>query len=58
MARGYGCGVGFEVQGIDHVALRVGDQEASKAWYRDVLGLKRAFADPDGLRLEPTTYEV
>jgi catechol 2,3-dioxygenase-like lactoylglutathione lyase family enzyme len=40
--------VGFEVQGIDHVALLVSDQEASKAWYRDVLGLRRAFAEEWG----------
>jgi catechol 2,3-dioxygenase-like lactoylglutathione lyase family enzyme len=40
--------MGFEVEGIDHVALRVADQEASKAWYRDVLGLRRAFAEEWG----------
>jgi catechol 2,3-dioxygenase-like lactoylglutathione lyase family enzyme len=38
----------FQVEGIDHVALRVSDQEASKAWYHDVLGLERAFAEEWG----------
>ena len=40
----------FRVQGLDHVALGVGDQQASESWYY--------FRDPDGLRLELTTYEV
>jgi catechol 2,3-dioxygenase-like lactoylglutathione lyase family enzyme len=31
----------FRVQGLDHVALAVGDQQASESWYRDVLGLGR-----------------
>jgi catechol 2,3-dioxygenase-like lactoylglutathione lyase family enzyme len=35
--------VGFVVEGIDHVALAVGDQKASIAWYLDVLGLNRQF---------------
>src|SRR5436190_8319976 len=36
--------MGFHVQGLDHVALGVGDQAASESWYRDVLGLGREFA--------------
>jgi catechol 2,3-dioxygenase-like lactoylglutathione lyase family enzyme len=35
--------VGFRVQGLDHVALGVGDQEASRRWYADVLGLHREY---------------
>ena len=34
----------FRVQGLDHVALAVGDQQASESWYRDVLGLGREHA--------------
>jgi catechol 2,3-dioxygenase-like lactoylglutathione lyase family enzyme len=34
----------FRVQGLDHVALGVGDQQASESWYRDVLGLGREHA--------------
>jgi catechol 2,3-dioxygenase-like lactoylglutathione lyase family enzyme len=34
----------FRVQGLDHVALAVGDQRASERWYRDVLGLGREHA--------------
>ena len=64
----------FRVQGLDHVALGVGDQKASESWYRDVLSLRGRgiafefqdhgvshsiyFQDPDGLQLELTTYEV
>ena len=29
---------------MDHVALSVGDQQASERWYRDVLGLAREHA--------------
>jgi catechol 2,3-dioxygenase-like lactoylglutathione lyase family enzyme len=38
----------FRVQGLDHVALGVGDQQASESWYRDVLGLGREHADAWG----------
>ena len=38
----------FRVQGLDHVALAVGDQQASESWYRDVLGLEREHADAWG----------
>jgi catechol 2,3-dioxygenase-like lactoylglutathione lyase family enzyme len=38
----------FHVQGLDHVALTVGDQQASDSWYRDVLGLERKHADAWG----------
>jgi catechol 2,3-dioxygenase-like lactoylglutathione lyase family enzyme len=34
----------FRVQGLDHVALAVGDQKASEGWYRDVLGLGREYS--------------
>jgi catechol 2,3-dioxygenase-like lactoylglutathione lyase family enzyme len=34
----------FRVQGLDHVALTVGDQELSDRWYREVLGLGRDHA--------------
>ncbi len=34
---------GFEIQGLDHVALTVRDLDASEAWYREVLGLERVF---------------
>ena len=33
----------FRIQGVDHVALAVSDQERSERWYRDVLGLERAY---------------
>ena len=36
------------LDGLDHVALRVRDLEASAAWYERVLGLRRAFADAWG----------
>src|SRR5690242_8089927 len=45
---GYGGDVAFVTEGIDHVALAVGDQPASESWYRDVLGLRRAFAEEWG----------
>lgn len=35
----------FEAQGLDHVALVVADMERSVAWYADVLGMERRFAD-------------
>ena len=38
----------FHVQGLDHVALTVGDQHVSDSWYRDVLGLERQHADAWG----------
>lgn len=36
--------MGFDVQGLDHVALAVDDQEVAESWYRDVLGLEREYA--------------
>jgi catechol 2,3-dioxygenase-like lactoylglutathione lyase family enzyme len=44
----YGEPVRFVVEGIDHVALAVGDQQASEEFYREVLGLRRAFAEEWG----------
>jgi catechol 2,3-dioxygenase-like lactoylglutathione lyase family enzyme len=38
----------FHVQGLDHVALTVRDQQVSESWYRDVLGLEREHADEWG----------
>jgi catechol-2,3-dioxygenase len=38
----------FRVQGLDHVALAVGDQKGSERWYRDVLGLGREHAEAWG----------
>jgi catechol-2,3-dioxygenase len=38
----------FHVQGLDHVALAVGDQGVSDRWYREVLGLEREHADAWG----------
>jgi catechol 2,3-dioxygenase-like lactoylglutathione lyase family enzyme len=38
----------FRVEGLDHVALGVGDQAAEESWYRDVLGLEREYADEWG----------
>jgi catechol 2,3-dioxygenase-like lactoylglutathione lyase family enzyme len=35
----------FKTQGLDHVALVVSDMERSIAWYTDVLGMERRFAD-------------
>jgi catechol 2,3-dioxygenase-like lactoylglutathione lyase family enzyme len=37
--------VTIRVQGLDHVAFAVGDQERSLEWYRELLGLEREFAD-------------
>lgn len=34
----------FRAQGLDHVALTVGDQQVTERWYRDVLGLAREHA--------------
>ena len=36
-----GCVI--EVEGIDHVAMSVGDLEQSAQWYVDVLGFERRF---------------
>jgi len=36
------------IEGLDHVAFAVPDQDTSIAWYRDVLGLERAFEDAWG----------
>jgi catechol 2,3-dioxygenase-like lactoylglutathione lyase family enzyme len=47
-ARDYGWRMPFVVQGIDHVALTVSDQEVSKKWYGDVLGLRREFVEEWG----------
>ena len=33
--------MGFKIDFLDHVAIRVRDMEASAAWYEKVLGLKR-----------------
>ena len=40
----------FRVEGLDHVGLDVGDQEATERWYRDVLGLEREHAEAWGDR--------
>ncbi|MGH7100567.1 MAG: VOC family protein [Stellaceae bacterium] len=37
----------IKLQGIGHVNLRVADQEASKRFYRDVLGFRIAEEDPE-----------
>lgn len=39
---------GFELQGIDHVALSVRDVARSVAWYRAVLGLERRYEEAWG----------
>jgi glyoxylase I family protein len=44
----YGCAMGFRVEGLDHVAITVGDQQISEDWYRDVIGLEREHADAWG----------
>ena len=36
----------IKLTGIGHVNLRVADQEASKRFYRDVLGFPIAEGDP------------
>lgn len=33
----------FELEGLDHVALAVGDVERSADWYVDVLGFERRY---------------
>ena len=38
----------FRVQGLDHVAIGVADQAASRDFYRDVLGLERKHEDAWG----------
>jgi len=35
----------FQAQGLDHVALVVADMRRSIAWYADVLGMERRYAD-------------
>jgi len=40
--------VRFRVEGLDHVAIAVGDQRSSEEWYREVLGLEREHADAWG----------
>ena len=35
----------FRTQGLDHVALVVADMRRSIAWYADVLGMERRYAD-------------
>ncbi|HJZ62236.1 MAG TPA: VOC family protein [Miltoncostaeaceae bacterium] len=35
----------IDLEGLDHVALMVRDLAASTAWYQEVLGLERRFAD-------------
>ena len=37
----------IKLKGIGHVNLRVADQEASKRFYRDILGFAIAEEDPD-----------
>jgi catechol 2,3-dioxygenase-like lactoylglutathione lyase family enzyme len=37
--------VRFRVEGLDHVAIAVGDQEISEEWYTNILGLEREHAD-------------
>jgi catechol 2,3-dioxygenase-like lactoylglutathione lyase family enzyme len=37
----------IKLAGIGHVLLRVADEEASKRFYRDVLGFRVAEQDPD-----------
>ena len=36
------------VAGLHHLGLTVRDIDASEAWYREVLGLVRLFAEPHG----------
>ena len=35
----------IDLEGLDHVALMVRDLAASAAWYQEVLGLERHYAD-------------
>ena len=60
---------GFEINFLDHVAIRVRDMEASAAWYNKVLGLKIVkipewgdfpvflFAGQSGIALFPANEE-
>jgi catechol 2,3-dioxygenase-like lactoylglutathione lyase family enzyme len=47
----YSCDEGrpdmINLSGIGHVLLRVADEEASKRFYRDVLGFRIAEQDPE-----------
>lgn len=36
-------GDSIRVQGVDHVAFAVEDQQRSERWYREVVGLQRAY---------------
>jgi catechol 2,3-dioxygenase-like lactoylglutathione lyase family enzyme len=38
----------FSLEGIDHIALAVGDVERSVAWYKEVLGLERRYEEAWG----------
>lgn len=38
----------FRLEGIDHIALAVGDVERSVQWYVEVLGLERRFEEEWG----------
>ncbi len=38
----------FEIQYLDHVAIRVADLEISTKWYEDVLGLKKYVVEEWG----------
>src|SRR5215218_1777471 len=38
----------IRVEGLDHVAIAVADQQASEGFYRDVLGLARVHEDAWG----------
>lgn len=38
----------FTLEGIDHVALTVGDLEASITWYEEILGLEREHEETWG----------
>src|SRR3954470_9711147 len=38
----------IRVEGLDHVAVAVSDQQASQGFYRDVLGLSRVHEDAWG----------
>ncbi len=35
----------FQLAGLDHVAIAVRDLKASQAWYEEVLGLERRYAN-------------
>lgn len=38
----------MDLEGLDHVGLAVSDVASSVRWYRDVLGLERAYEDAWG----------